>query len=176
MVVMNDAEGGRSILQSNILLKLKSLPPHIQYIYTCTQYALIPHICQIWHTTALFRPVKYTKKRVNSRQNRQYWPKQAKICCSLCQKVHLLEKNRTTTYTFINTAYSTPCLRFHSCGSKKFSEANPSSGRTSLVPSISVSTNFSDICLILSILTQYAYFGLLGRPQLKVSFITLQSK
>ena len=33
MVVMNDAEGGRSILQSNILFKLKSLPPHIQYIY-----------------------------------------------------------------------------------------------------------------------------------------------
>ena len=40
MVVMNDAEGGRSILQSNILLKLKSLPPHIQYIYI---YAIHRH-------------------------------------------------------------------------------------------------------------------------------------
>ena len=93
-----------------------------------------------------------------TRQKNQYWPKQAKITCSLCQKVHLLEKSTpppnmsyahahiksTPTYTFIITAYSRPCLRFHSCGSKMFSKTNPSPGRTSLVPSISVSTNFSD--------------------------------
>ena len=28
-----------------------------------------------WHTTALFRPVKSTQKRVNSRQNSRNWPK-----------------------------------------------------------------------------------------------------
>ena len=36
---------------------------------------VIPHICQFWHTTALLRPVKYTKKCVNSRQNSQNFAK-----------------------------------------------------------------------------------------------------
>ena len=49
MVVMNDAEGGRSILQSNILLKLKSLPPHIQFIYIYSIHRHNTHTtwCQI---------------------------------------------------------------------------------------------------------------------------------
>ena len=119
MVVMNDAEGGRSILQSNILLKLKSLLPHIRYMYA-------------------------TKKAILAKTGQNFLFSMPKSTLNMSY-AHTHIKS-TPTYTFIITAYSRPCLRFHSCGSKMFSKTNPSpAGRTSLVPSISVSANFSDM-------------------------------
>ena len=53
---------------------------------------VIPHICQFWHTTALLRPVKYTKKCVNSRQNNEIGKNSPKVIVLYASKYTGQEK------------------------------------------------------------------------------------
>ena len=61
----------------------------------------MPHICQFWYTTALYRLKKYTKKCVDLHQNNQNLPK---YCVPYALKYTGLKKY-TTTAVLTNISY-----------------------------------------------------------------------
>ena len=61
----------------------------------------VPHICQFWYTTALYRLKKYTKKCVDLHQNNQNLPK---YCVPYALKYTGLKKY-TTTAVLTNISY-----------------------------------------------------------------------
>ena len=114
-------KGRQSVRTKKLLRPLPGTPEGIEtgcsifflQVHLPQSTLVIPHICQFWFTTALFRPIQvHQKKSVNLRQNSPNWLKWAKVSHSLCWKSHRLEKSSLPAVVAVVTNMCPYCRLF----------------------------------------------------------------